>query len=143
MYNISCNYVSGCNFTGCEYHLTGSNGAVINGTIMGDEYNILQISDIEDINNVTVNDASDMVVHDGPFIASRDVTVCISTTGSDNSGVPATRIVIILVVLTILIMLMSAIIAAVCLSRHGKTPLPLIVIYIKFLFNDNRLLFLS
>ena len=81
VYNISCNYVSGCNFTGCEYHLTGSNGAVINGKIMGDEYNTLQISDIEDINNVTVNDASDMVVHDGPFNASRDVTACISTTG--------------------------------------------------------------
>ena len=81
VYNISCNYVSGCNFTRCGYHLTGSNGAVINGTIMGDEYNILQISDIEDINNVTVNDASDMFVHAGPFDASRDVTACISTTG--------------------------------------------------------------
>ena len=81
VYNISCNYVSGCNFTGCEYHLTGSNGAVINGKIMGDEYNTLQISDIEDINHVKVNDASDMVVYDGPFDASRDVTACISTTG--------------------------------------------------------------
>ena len=82
MYNISCNYVSGCNFTGCGYHLTGSTGAIIiNGTIMGDEYNTLQIYDIEDINNVTVNDASDMVVHDGPFDASRDITACISTTG--------------------------------------------------------------
>ena len=81
MYNIYCNYVSGCNFTGCVYHLTGSNGAVINGTIMGDEYNTLQISDIKDINNVTVNDASDMVVYDGPFSVRRDVTTCISTTG--------------------------------------------------------------
>ena len=81
MYNISCNYVSGCNFTGCGYHLTDSNGAVINGTIMGDEYNTLQISDIEVINNVTVNDASDIVVYDGPFDASRDVTACISRTG--------------------------------------------------------------
>ena len=44
-----------------------------------------------------------------------------------NSGVPTTRIVIILVVLTILIMLMSTI-TAVCLYWHGKTPLPLIAI---------------
>ena len=81
MYNISCNYVRGCNFTGCGYHLTGSNGAVINGTIMGDEYNTLQISYIEDINHVMVNDANDIVVHDGKFDANRDVASCISTTG--------------------------------------------------------------
>ena len=81
VYNISCNYVSGCNFTGCVYHLTGSDGAVINGTIMGDEYNTLQISDIEDIKHVKVNDANNTVVNDGPFNASRDVMACISTTG--------------------------------------------------------------
>ena len=81
MYNIYCNYVSGCNFTGCEYHLTGSNGAVINGTIVGDEYNTLQISDIKDIDHVTVNDNNYVVVHDGKFVASRDMTSCISTTG--------------------------------------------------------------
>ena len=47
----------------------------------------------------------------------------------DNSGVPTTRIVIILVVLMILFMLMSAIlVVALFLSRHGKTPLPLIAI---------------
>ena len=82
VYNISCNYVSGCNLTGCGYHLAGSNGAVIiNGTIMGDEYNTLQISDLEDIDHVTVNDKYYMVVYDGKFVASRDVTTCISTTG--------------------------------------------------------------
>ena len=81
MYNISCNYVRGCNFTGCGYHLTGSNGAVINGTVIGDEYNTLQISDIQDINHVTVNNNNYMVVYDRKFVASRDVTSCISTTG--------------------------------------------------------------
>ena len=81
MYNISCNYVSGCNHIRCVYHLTGSDGAVINGTIMGDEHNTLKISALEDINNVMVNDANNMVVYDGPFDASRDVTACISTTG--------------------------------------------------------------
>ena len=48
---------------------------------------------------------------------------------SDNSGLSTTIIVIILVVLMIYLMLMSAIIVvAVCLCRHGKTPLPLIAI---------------
>ena len=74
VYNISCNYVSGCNFTGCGYYLNGSDGAFFNGTIVGDEYNTPQISDIEDINHVIVNDSNDMVVHDGPFNAKRVVT---------------------------------------------------------------------
>ena len=47
---------------------------------------------------------------------------------ADKAGVSTTTIVIISVVLTILIMLMSAIIVvAVCLCRHGKTSIPIIV----------------
>ena len=81
MYNISCNYVSGCNHTGCEYLLTGSDSADINGTIMGDKYHTQKISNIMDYNQITVCDVDDELVKNGSFDASRDVASCIPTTG--------------------------------------------------------------
>ena len=81
-----------------------------------------------------------MVLLIAELIETSNTTVSVA----DNSGVPTTTIVTILVVLMILIMLLSAIIVVtVCLCLHGKTSLPIIVKQLKFLFNDNRLLFLS
>ena len=71
----------GCNHNGCEYLLTGSDGAVIKGTIMGDEYHTQKISNIRDYNQITVYDVDDIVVQNGSFDASRGVASCISTTG--------------------------------------------------------------
>ena len=82
MYNISCNYVSGCNLTGCGYRLTDSIGVIIYGTIMGNGYHVRNFFfDIRDYDHITVNDANDMVVYDGLFDASRDVASCFSTNG--------------------------------------------------------------
>ena len=81
VYKISCNYVSCCNFTGYGYLLTDSNGVAIYGTIIGSEYNMHKICDIRDYNHITVNDANDIVVRDGPFDASRDIASCSSTNG--------------------------------------------------------------
>ena len=80
-YNISCSYVSGCNHSGCKYLLGGSDGVVIDGTIMGDEYHTQKVSNIRDYNQITVYDVDDIVVQNGSFDASRDVASCIPTTG--------------------------------------------------------------
>ena len=48
---------------------------------------------------------------------------------ADNSGLSTTTIVIILVIFMILFVLIPAVIVvAVCLFRHGKNSIPLIVI---------------
>ena len=80
-YNISCNYVRGCDHSGCEYLLAGSDGVVINGTIMGDEYHTQKVSNIRDYNQITVYDVDDIVVQNGSFDASSGIASCISTTG--------------------------------------------------------------
>ena len=70
VYNISCKYVSGYNHTGCEYLLAGSDGVVISGTIMGENYNVIIVYEVDNI-----------LVQNGSFDASKDVTFCTSTTG--------------------------------------------------------------
>ena len=81
VYNISCKYVSGYNHTGCEYLLAGSDGVVISGTIMGDRYHAQKICNIKNYNVIIVYEVDNILVQNGSFDASRDVTFCTSTTG--------------------------------------------------------------
>ncbi len=53
-HNVSCNYIIGCNYSGCSYKLTSTNSNV-NGSIIGKYYEIVNI-DVNTQYNLTVSD---------------------------------------------------------------------------------------
>ncbi len=54
IYNISCDYIIGCKYTGCSYELSSTNSN-INGLITGKNYEIVSI-DVQTQYNLTVTD---------------------------------------------------------------------------------------
>ncbi len=54
VYNISCDYIIGCNYSGCSYELSSTNSN-INGSIIGKNYEVVSI-DVNIHYNVTVTD---------------------------------------------------------------------------------------
>ncbi len=54
MYNISCDYIIGCNYSGCSYELSSTN-RYINGSIMGKNYEVVSV-DVNTQYNLTVTD---------------------------------------------------------------------------------------
>ncbi len=54
IYNTSCDYVIGCNYSGCSYNLTSSDSN-INGSIIGKNYDLVSI-DVNTQYNLTVAD---------------------------------------------------------------------------------------
>ncbi len=54
IYNISCDYIIGCNYSGCSYELSSTN-STINGTIIGKNYELVSI-DVNTQYNLTVTD---------------------------------------------------------------------------------------
>ncbi len=54
VYNISCDYIIGCNYSGCSYELSSTNSN-INGSIIGKNYEVASI-DVNIHYNVTVTD---------------------------------------------------------------------------------------
>ena len=51
---------------------------------MGDRYHTQNISNIMDYNVIIVYDVDNILVHNGSFDASRNITSCIIATGSYN-----------------------------------------------------------
>ncbi len=54
IYNISCDYIIGCNYSGCSYQLS-STSSTINGSIIGKNYDKVNI-DVNTQYNLTVSD---------------------------------------------------------------------------------------
>ncbi len=54
IYNISCDYIMGCNYSGCSYELSSTNSNM-NGYIIGKNYEVLSI-DVNTQYNLTVSD---------------------------------------------------------------------------------------
>ncbi len=52
LYNISCDYIIGCNYSGCSYELSSTNSN-INGSIIGKNYEVVSI-DVDTYYNLTV-----------------------------------------------------------------------------------------
>ncbi len=53
-YSISCDYIIGCNYSGCIYELSSTN-SYINGSIIGKNYEVVSI-DVNTQYNITVTD---------------------------------------------------------------------------------------
>ncbi len=78
IYNISCDYIIGCNYSGCSYELSSTN-RYINGSIMGENYEVVSV-DVNTQYNLTVTDINGDVVFSQEII-SLDA-VCTTTTGN-------------------------------------------------------------
>ncbi len=78
MYNISCDYIIECSYSGCSYELSSTN-RYINGSIMGKNYEVVNI-DVNTRYNLTVTDINGDVVFSQEII-SPDV-ICTTATGN-------------------------------------------------------------
>ena len=79
-YTISCDYVSGCNFTGCSYNLTSMTDT-ISGIIEGNKSIIIELN--QKTYHLTVRDLNGLVVQSENIIFN-DNNICPTTTGQDT-----------------------------------------------------------
>lgn len=77
-YHVFCNYVGGCNATGCGYQLTGPSVNHVEGMLSGAE--IKTITDIEKYERIKVYDNYNVVVSDEIF-NSKNLAPCVPATG--------------------------------------------------------------
>ncbi len=80
VYNISCDYIVGCNYSGCSYELSSTNGN-INGSIIGKNYKEESI-EANSLIKVTVTDIK------GDVVVSRAINIdsnFLCSTGKSNS----------------------------------------------------------
>ena len=82
VYNISCNYVSGGEFNGCGYCLTGgTNLTAIKGNITGTNSNMIDVSNIMEYDYIIINSSDGMIIKNESFNFSTYPISCLSTTG--------------------------------------------------------------
>ncbi len=78
-YSISCDYIIGCNYSGCSYELSSTFGTT-NGTIIGKNYELANI-DVNTQYNLTVTDINrDDVISIQKFYV-HFIFLCSSVTG--------------------------------------------------------------
>ncbi len=78
IYNISCDYIIGCNHSGCSYELSSTN-STSNGSIIGKNYEVVSI-DVDTNYNLTV-------IH-GDYVISIQlyvhyISLCLPETGQN------------------------------------------------------------
>ncbi len=79
IYNISCDYIIGCNYSGCSYELSSTNSN-INGSIRGKNYELVNI-DVHTQYNVTVTDINGDDVISMQQLYVHFIFLCSSVTG--------------------------------------------------------------
>ena len=81
-YTISCDYVSGCNFSGCSYTLTSMNDT-ISGKIEGNISTMIEQNKVrQKTYHLTVRDCIGLIVQ-SENITFNDNNLCPTTTGQD------------------------------------------------------------
>ena len=86
-YTISCDYVCGCNLSGCSYNLISTTDIIITGNIEGSKVDMIESNKVsKKIFHLTVRDLS------GATIESKSITfnddICPTTTGQVFSNYP-------------------------------------------------------
>ena len=147
-YTISCDYVSGCNLSGCSYNLTSMIDIPITGNIEGSNVNIIEsnkvsqktfqltVRDLNEVivqsNSITFNDnicptTTGQVFNHYPYIYIRKYIFIAATTITSErpseSGSPSLSggaITAIAVVVPAAIVLVVAIIITFCLIKLGE-----------------------
>ncbi len=83
IYNISCDYIIGCNYSGCSYELSSTNGT-INGSIIGKNYEAVGI-DVNTQYNLTVTDIyGDVILIQQLYV--HIITLCLPVTGQKDTN---------------------------------------------------------
>ncbi len=79
IYNISCDYIIGCNYSGCSYELSSTNSN-INGSIIGKNYEVVNI-DVNTQYNLTVTDINGDDVISIQQLYVHFISLCLPATG--------------------------------------------------------------
>ncbi len=79
IYNVSCDYIIGCNYSGCYYELSSTNSN-INGSIIGKNYEVVGI-DVNTQYNLTVTDINGDDVISLQQLYVHFIFLCSSLTG--------------------------------------------------------------
>ncbi len=80
---ISCDYIIGCNYSGCSYELSSAN-STINGSIMGKNYEAVSI-DVNTLYNLTVTDVNgDDILSQNSFSIG-SISLCSSSVATGNT----------------------------------------------------------
>ncbi len=79
MYNISCDYIIGCNYSGCSYELSSTNSNM-NGSIRGKNYEVVSI-DVNTQYNITVADINGDDVTLMQQLYVHFISLCLPATG--------------------------------------------------------------
>ncbi len=77
IYNLSCDYIIGCNHSGCSYELSSTNSN-INGSITGKNYEVVSI-DVDTYYNLTVLNGDYMISIKQLYVHS--ISLCLTETG--------------------------------------------------------------
>ncbi len=81
IYNISCDYIIGCNYSGCSYELS-STDSNMNGSIIGKNYELVSIDVNTQYYNLTVTDINGDDVDMLRKVDIESIFVCSVMTGN-------------------------------------------------------------
>ncbi len=82
IYNISCDYIIGCNHSGCSYELSSTNSN-INGSVIGKNYKVVNI-DVNTQYNLTVTDINGDDVISMQQLYIHFIFLCSPITGQED-----------------------------------------------------------
>ncbi len=83
IYNISCDYIIGCNYSGCSYELSSPN-RYINGSIIGKNYEVGSI-DVDTNYNLTVINGDYVISIQQLYVHS--ILLCLPETGQNVKNI--------------------------------------------------------
>ncbi len=84
IYNISCDYIIGCNYSGCSYELSSTNSN-INGSIIGKNYKVVSV-DVNTQYNLTVTDINGDDVISMQQLYIHFIFLCLPITGQEDKN---------------------------------------------------------
>ncbi len=83
LYNITCDYIIGCNYNGCSYELSSTNSN-ITGSILGKNYEVVSI-DVNTQYNLTVTDIyRDVISMQQLYV--HIISLCLPVTGQKDKN---------------------------------------------------------
>ncbi len=85
IYNILCDYIIGCNYSGCSYQLS-STDSTINGSIIGKNFEVLSV-DVNSQYNLTVTDINGEDVISMQQLYIHFIFLCSPITGQEDKNI--------------------------------------------------------
>ncbi len=83
IYNLSCDYIIGCNYSGCSYELSSTN-STSNGSIIGKNYEVVSI-DVDTYYNLTVINGDYVISIQKLYVHS--ISLCLPEKGQNVKNI--------------------------------------------------------